>query len=189
MKFTPCQEDTRIVFFGSFLSLSAELFLIYACKWNPFAICAMILLDVVLAPIMVRDYMYFSRTVLFDQEGCDFRAFGRRQKIGWEALDVLLFERDSSFLNDGDILGPGILIVPKGKTYTGFLSPMTFCRRKFPINSVFLRFFTDKDPKPWDTARTVYSGYTVEKEELTAYLDHIGVKYSRFIRSYARKTR
>lgn len=179
MKLCFCKDDISKSFFSIGLCILGEIFAFFACGWDLALICFLLLLDATLTPAVVRDYLYFSRTIMLDQEGVCFLGRGKEEKIKWDDLNVALFDRVQFMMNDGDILGPGILIYPKHVQSSGKLAPMTFCRRKCPSKSVFLRFRTDKDPGPWDTGKMLYSGYVAEKSDVMTYMERIGRSYMR----------
>ena len=72
-----------------------------------------------------------------------------------------------------DKWGPGLLIYPRKANYSCKLAPMTYCRTRHPLSSVYLRFETAKDTRKNVTGKIIYDGYTADREKVLEYLSFL----------------
>lgn len=170
MEIKPCEED-RISVIGIWIAIIViEIAVILISKFHAFFVLGIVLLDAVLCISSIRDFVYLSRTVLLDREGCTFSLWRFRKTYQWDSLKVQLCDDRHFTFSDSDVSGPGLLICPKTANYDHKIAPMTFCRKKHPFSSVYLRFETAKDKHPTVTGKIVYYGYTADKAEILNFL-------------------
>ena len=170
MEIKPCAED-RISVIGIWIAIIViEIAVILVSKFHALFVIGIVLLDAVLCISAIRDFIYLSRTVQLDREGCTFSLWRFRKTYQWDSLKVQLCDDRHFTFSDSDVSGPGLLICPKTANYDHKIAAMTFCRKKHPFSSVYLRFETAKDKHPTVTGKIVYYGYTADKAEILNFL-------------------
>lgn len=175
MEIRPCKDDILSLLGAYFVVALGQVFLLFVSDFNIFCVIGILLLDIVLCIVLVRDSIYLCRTVLLEREGCTF-SFGKKsKKYKWHELKVQLCEEKSFSFYDADISGPGILICPKILKCVGKIPYMTFCRYRKPFSSVYIRFKSSVDEKRVIYGKVAYYGYTAEKETIMNYLKSIDI--------------
>lgn len=150
-----------------------ESLVIFVSELNSCFIIGIILLNVLLCFSSIRDFLYLSRTIIIDREGCTFSVWRFNKKYKWSSLKVQLCDDSNFVFSDSDVSGPGLLIYPLSAKYNKKISPMTYCRRKYPFSSVYLRFETTQNKQPTVTGKIVYYGYTAGRQEVLDYLNFL----------------
>lgn len=147
-----------------------EVGLLFASKFDSLFVIGILLLNIVLCVVLIRDSVYLYRTVKLECEGCTF-SFGKfSRRYNWCDLKVQLCGDKTFKFHDADISGPGIMIYPKTEEYNGRIPCMTFCRCRKPFSSVYIRFKSAVDEKHFTAGKVVYYGYTAEQETIIEYL-------------------
>lgn len=173
MKIKPCLDDIISVVAIWPVIIVIECLVIFVSKLNAFFFLGIVLLNALLFVSSVRDFLYLSRTIILDHEGCTFSIWRFCKKYKWSSLKVQLCDDSKFVFSDSDVSGPGLLICPLSAKYDKKTAAMTYCRRKHPFTSVFLRFETTQNKHPTVTGKIVYYGYTTGKQEILDYLNFL----------------
>ena len=144
-------------------------------KFDLFFIIGILLLNILLCVVLIRDSVYLYRTVKLEHDGCTFSVGKISKKYSWCDLKVQLCGNKSFKFYDADVSGPGVLICPKSVEYSGRIPCMTFCRSRKPFSSVYIRFKSAEDEKRVIYGKVVYYGYTAEQGAILDYLKTIDI--------------
>lgn len=173
MKIKPCTDDIISVIGIWPVIIIAEVIFLLSGERNAFFIAGIALLNVFVGVFTIRDLLYFLRTLDLDMEGCTFSIGKFRKRYAWSELTVQLCDARNFTFRDSDKWGPGLLICPRTANLSCKLAPMTYCRTKHPLSSVYLRFETAKDTRKNVTGKIIYGGYTVDREKILEYLSFL----------------
>ena len=175
MELRPCKDDIFSLLGVYIVVALCEIFLLFVCEFDLFFIIIILLLNIVLLIVLIRDSVYFLRTVRLECDGCTFFFGKHSRKYIWNDLKVELHRDKNHIFYDADISGPGILIYPKPLEYRNRIPCATFCRCKRPFSSVYIRFKSSVDEKKVIYGKVVYYGYTAEQESIMDYLKSIHI--------------
>lgn len=173
MEIQPCKDDVISVIAIWPVILICEIFLLSISRWNSFATIGIALLDVLLCICSIRDWVYLSRTIKIEYDGCTFSLLGFSKKYPWNCIKIQLCDDNHFGFSDSDVRGQGVMISTKEVDYTGKMAAMTFCRTKYPFSSVYIRFIGRQELQPATTGKIVYYGYTAEKAKILEYIDRM----------------
>ena len=175
MEIKPCKDDIGSLIGAYVVVTLCEVFWLFLSEFNTFFVVLIILLGIALYAGLIRDTVYLCRTVSLDSDGCTFSLGKQSKKYGWHESTVQLCGDKDFSSYDSDVSGAGILICPKSVEYSGRVPYMTFCRRRKPFSSVYIRFTSSVDERKITTGKAIYYGYTSERETVTDHLKSIGV--------------
>ena len=97
MKIKPCLDDIISVVAIWPVIIVIECLVIFVSKLNAFFFLGIVLLNALLFVSSVRDFLYLSRTIILDHEGCTFSIWRFCKKYKWSSLKVQLCD-DSKFV-------------------------------------------------------------------------------------------
>ena len=184
MELKSCTDDIVSIIAIWPVIIICELILLFITHFNVLLGCLFLLLDIVLCFFSVRDFVYFSRTVKFDFDGCTISLWKLQKRYPWSMLNIKLCEDRSFLFSDSDVNGPGILICPKEINYDPKTAPMTYCRKKYPFSSIYLRFESTKDKQKTIPGKTVCYGYALEQKKALDFFANAGIDISsRYIKN------
>lgn len=163
-------HDLRQLSFFMILSVIAQVFLLFVLSWNIVAIVVCAILSIVILIFGFVDWLYFNRTVILDKYGCTFVSFLSQKKFSWDDIYLLQTENSSFFFGDSEIPGEGIILSAKPILKPLHIGAMTYCRFTHPSISVFIRFISPLEQLNKTTAKFIYTGFVVEKEEILSLL-------------------
>lgn len=179
MVIKPCKDDLISLLAIWPVIILCEILVAVTSSFDQLFIGGMMVLNICLAISSVRDFLYLSRTIFIDQDGCTISVCGYSKKYDWDSLKVQICDEKSFIFSDSDTAGPGLLIGPKTLLTNKIIAPMTYCRYRHPFSSVYIRYRTPKDDQRKVTGKTVYHGYTEERDTILDYLDSIGIQIAR----------
>lgn len=171
----PCKDDLISLLAIWPVIILCELFVVVTSGFVPLFIGGIMVLNICLASFSVRDFVYLSRIIFLEQDGCTISVCGYSKKYDWDSLKVQICDEQSFKFSDSDTTGPGLLIGPKTMLTSKRIATMTFCRYRYPFSSVYIRFCAPKDDQRKLTGKTVYHGYTEDRVIILDYLDSIGI--------------
>ena len=175
MQIKPCKDDVGSIIGVYIVVALCEIGLLFVSEFESFFVIMILLVNVVLGVVLIRDLFYLYRTITIEREGCTFSIGKWSKSYNWCDLKVQLCEDKHFKFYGGDISGPGILICPKSLKHSNKIPYMTFCRYKKPLTSVYIRFKSSVDEKKIIYGKVVYYGYIAEREMLVNYLQSINV--------------
>ena len=175
MQIKPCRDDVGSIIGTYIVIVLCEIGLLFVCEFELFFVIMILIVNVVLSIVLIRDLLYLYRTITIEREGCTFSIGKYAKSYNWCDLNVQLCEAKPFKFYDSDISGPGILICPKSMKYSNKIPYMTSCRYKKPFTSVYIRFKSAEDEKKIIYGKVVYYGYIAERELLMDYLQSIDV--------------
>ena len=179
MVINPCKDDLISLLAIWPVIILCEILVAVTSGFNLMLISGIMILNVCLAISSVRDFVYLSRIICLDQSGCTFRVRGYSKQYSWDQLKVQICDENTIKFTDSDTMGPGLQIGPKTMLTSKRIAPMTYCRYRHPFSSVYIRYRTPKDDQRKVTGKTVYHGYTEERDTILDYLDSIGIQIAR----------
>lgn len=169
--------DLRQLLFFAILAVLTQVFLLFVLSWNIIAVSGCIIISVFLLIIGIADWLYFSRTVILDAHGCTFTSFFFTKKFPWESVYLLRTDNSSFFFGDSEISGEGVILSISPISKPLRIGAMTYCRFTHPSTSVFIRLVTPIDRLKMDrwkkiSAKTIYTGFVADKEEILCLLQY-----------------
>lgn len=173
MEMHPCKDDVGSIVGVYIVVALCEIGLLLVSEFESFFVIIILLVNVVLAIVFIRDLLYLYRTITIERERCTFSIGKWTRSYNWCELNVQLCEDKHYKFYDADISGPGILISPKSLKCSNKIPYMTFCRYKKPLTSVYIRFKSSVDEKRLIYGKVVYYGYTAEQDKILDYLKSI----------------
>ena len=175
MEIKPCKDGVISILAVYLVIFLCELGLLFASKFNLLFVIGILLLNMVLCFVLIRDLIYLYRTITLGSKGCTFSVGKWSKRYAWCDLKVQLCGDKHFKFNDAEISGPGVLICPKAMKYSGRIPYMTSCRYKKPFSSVYIRFKSSVDENKVIYGKVVYYGYTAEQEAIMDYLKSIDI--------------
>ena len=176
MELKPCTNDVISVIAIWPVIIICELIFLIIIHFNIHFFCLFLFLDIVLCFFSIRDFVYFSRRIIFDSDGCTISLWKLQKQYPWNTLKVQLCEDRSYLFSDSDVNGSGVLICPKEINYTSKTAPMTYCRNRHPFSSIYLRFESAIDSNKTITGKSVYWGYVVDQKKAFDFFANVGIK-------------
>ena len=172
MQISNCIDDFRELLVFLFVAIVAEVFLCFVLSWSDIVIIACVLLDVLLAISYGIDWLYLSRTIILDENGCSFISNGGAKRFAWEEIYLQHVENSSFLFGDCEIPGEGIILSDKPISKPEYLGAMTYCRFTNPRTSVFIRFESSSNCQKIKraAAKFVYQGFTAEKKDILQFV-------------------
>lgn len=175
MEMHPCKDDVGAIIGVYIVVALCEIGLLLVSEFESFFVIMILLVNIVLGIVLIRDLFYLYRTITIEREGCTFSMGKWSKNYNWCDLEVQLCEDKHYKFYGADISGPGILISPKSLKCSNKIPYMTFCRYKKPFTSVYIRFKSSVDEKRLIYGKVVYFGYTAEQEKIMDYLKSIDI--------------
>ena len=175
MEIGPCKDDMASILGVCIVIVLCEGGLLFASKFDSFILIGILLLNIVLCVVLIRDSLYLYRTVTLGRDGCTFSIGKLSKTYNWCDLWVQLYGDKNFHFYDADLSGPGILICPKSLEYRERIPCMTFCRYRKPFSSVYIRFRSSADENRVIYGKVVYYGYTAEQKTIMDYLKSIDI--------------
>ena len=171
MEISGNSADLRQLLVLDVLAVIAQVFLLFVLSWNIIAIIGFIILDCLLLIVGLVDWIYFSKKVILDVDGCTFASIWATEKFTWEEINVQYTNNSSFFFGDSEISGEGIILSVKPISKPAHIGAMTYCRFTHPGTSVFIRFSSPSfDRLIRTSAKFVYRGFVAEKDEILSFL-------------------
>ena len=175
MQIKPCKDDVGSIIGVYIVIALCEIGLLFVCEFELFFVIMILMLNVVLSAVLIRDLIYLYRAITIEREGCTFSIGKWSKSYRWCDLMVKLCEEKHFKFYGSDISGPGILICPKSMKHSNRIPYMTFCRYRKPFSSVYIRFKSADDERKIIYGKVVYYGYIAERKLLMDYLQSIDV--------------
>ena len=173
MQIKPCKDDVGSIIGVYIVIALCEIGLLFVCEFELFFVIMILIVNVVLSIVLIKDLLYLYRTITIEHIGCTFSIGKWSKSYKWCDLKVQLCEDKHFKFHDGDISGPGILISPKSMKCSNKIPYMTSCRYKKPLTSVYIRFKSTADERKY--GKVVYYGYVAEQETIVNYLKSMDV--------------
>lgn len=171
MELSGNSADLRKLLVLDVLAVIAQVFLLFVLSWNIIAIIGFIILDCLLLSVGFLDWIYFSKKVILDVDGCTFVSAWATEKFTWEEINVQYTNNSSFFFGDSEIPGEGVILSVKPISKPAHIGAMTYCRFTHPGRSVFIRFSSPSfDRLIRTSAKIVYRGFVADKEEMLSFL-------------------
>lgn len=174
MEISNCIDDFRELLVYLVLVIIAEVFLCFVVSWNTVAMIACIILDIFLAIYYRIDWLYLSKKIILDENGCTFISGGGTKGFTWKELYLQHIENESFLFGDCEIPSEGIILSSKPIAKPAYIGPMTYCRFTNPSTSVFIRFTSSSDKFKKTAAKFVYRGFTANKSDVLFFVDATG---------------
>ncbi len=162
----------QLIVFG-ILTVMAQAFILFALSWNVIVLVVCIILDCMLLINKIVDWLYFSRKIILDANGCSFVSIISTKKFTWEEINLQHTKNSSFFFGDSEIPGEGVILSSKPISKPMHIGAMTYCRFTHPRTSVFIRFTSDFDRTKKNFAKFVYKGFVADKDELLPFVPFI----------------
>ena len=175
MQIKPCKDDVDSIIGIYIVVVLCEIGLLFASEFESFFIIMVLLVNIVLGVVLIRDLFYLYRTITIEYKGCTFSIGKWSKSYNWCDLKVQLCEDKNFKFYDADISGAGILISPKSMKCSNKIPYMTSCRYKKPLTSVYIRFKSVEDEKKTIYGKIVYYGYVAERETIVNYLQTMDI--------------
>ena len=176
MKFNYCKEDLMVLLLGLLpMSVAAAICCAYLSGWDYVVVIACVSVLSIALLLIVPSILYFSRTILLAGDGVTISIWKYQRHYLWSELTVRYCQNNRGISID-DWARPGLLITAVPFRKTGFFTAQPTCMYTHPMRSVFLRFKTDDTD--YMTAKVVYTGYVIEKEEILEFLrdNHVPIQ-------------
>lgn len=173
MKISNCTDDFNELLVFFIIAIVAEVFLCFVLSWNSIVIIVCIILDIFLAIHYYIDWLYLSRKIILDENGCSFISGGGAKRFTWKEIYLQHVENSSFLFGDCEIPGEGIILSDKPISKPTYIGAMTYCRFTNPRASVFIRFESSSDHLKIkrSAAKFVYQGFTAEKKDVLSFID------------------
>ena len=173
-------RDLRELLFYDILVVIGQVFLLFVLSWNVVAIIGLIILDILLLPAWLVDWLYLSRKIILDECGCTFVSSMGIRKFMWEEMHLHHTKNSSYLYADSEIPGEGIILSVKPISKQMRIGAMTYCKYTHPRMSVFIRFSSSFDRLKRTSGKFVFGGFVADKDELLGFLKqyHVAVMLS-----------
>lgn len=170
MKINGSLDDLRESLVYDILAVIAQVFLLFATSWNVVIIILCGILNVFLVATEIIDWLYLSRKIILDAQGCTFVSSRATKTFTWEEINIQYTKNSSYLFGDSEIPNEGVILSAKPISKPARIGAMTYCRFTHPCVSVFIRFASPLDELKRTAGKFVYMGFVADKEEILSFL-------------------
>lgn len=166
-----CDGDVKETTADLFLFIVSEFVLFIVFEWHILPIIIGIALTILVLLGFCNEYIYFSRTIHINKEGCRFVLGHINYFYSWDALTVRYCDNLGFRIGALETYrGPGLIIATKQVCPPKNITALTYCMLKHPFSSVFLRFSRSDLKAKCLYSKRVYQGYEIDRIWITELL-------------------
>ena len=178
MEISSHSDDLKELLFGYILAVSGQLFFLWMMDWHKVAVVACVIITVILLIEVVIDWLYLSKKIILEKNGCTFVRGRKTETFSWEDIHLQYVENSAFLFGDAEIPGAGIIFSSKPISKPRHIGALTYCRFTHPGQSVFIRFTSSGDNLKRTSAKFVFGGFVANKDEIICVLKKVRNDFS-----------